>query len=216
MFSVAARDIIETDIIGVFTADGEVYGPWKDWEPSQISHHGRSCCELIREWVGNTDYSALNGGRPLSGPRWIRERFEWGPGKYPVYWCEVLKKPRLDCGVHAALAHEVFLRRGVRAYRAQFAQEFSGEATAHWRSGCENDGSVTGWIGDYVIYHEGCAVIANEGHIKLWDSSAGWWLDPRTCCGYGSVRAVRIASTRHERFRWERHTLNSNTWTELE
>src|SRR4030095_1086260 len=75
----------------------EVFKPWKDWEPSQISHHASRCCELVREWVGNMDFSALNGGKLQAGPRWIRQRFEWGPGTYPIHWCEVPNKSKLDC-----------------------------------------------------------------------------------------------------------------------
>ena len=211
MNSGAVKESIETITTGITTAD-ELYEPWLEWEPSPISHHGRSCCELVREWVGNTDYSVLNGGNAYSGPRWIRQRFGWGPGKYPVFWCEVLKKPTLDCGVHAALAHEAFLRRGVPAVRAQFIQEFSPDATAQWRSGCEIDGSITGWIGHDLIYHEGCAMVAEDNQVKLWDSSAGWWLDPETCRGYGAVRAVRISTSKALSFRWGRHTVTTNTW----
>lgn len=193
----------------------EIFEPWREWEPSQISHHGTMCCEIAREWLGATDYSVLNGGKFQSGPRWLRQRFDWGPSKYPVSWCEVLKKKKLDCGVHAALAHEVFTQRGVRSYRAQLVQEFTSTASDQWRLSWEKDEAVTAWIRDELIYHEGCAVECGEGRIKLWDSSAGWWMDPKTTSGYGSLRAVRIAAAREGSFIWGDHEIIANTWSVL-
>ena len=174
------------------------------------------CCEIAREWLGATDYSVLNGGKLQSGPRWLRQRFNWGPSKYPIFWCEVLKKDTVDCGVHAALAHEVFMQRGVRSYRVQLVQEFSTSSSDQWRLSWEKDGAVTAWISDELIYHEGCAVESGDGQIKLWDSSAGWWIDPKTTSGYGSLRAVRISSGGDETFQWGHHEIEANTWSALD
>ena len=52
----------------------DLFAPWVDWEPSQISHHARICCEIAREWIVATDFSSLNGGSVRSGPRWLRTR----------------------------------------------------------------------------------------------------------------------------------------------
>ena len=194
-----------------------LFNPWEQWRPSPISHHGGACCEIAREWVAATDFALLNGGSRLTGPRWLRQRFEWGPGTYPIFWCEVLKKKKLDCGVHAALAHEVFTRRGVKSFRAQLVQEFSPDAATQWQSAWTNDKAVTDWISDEYIYHEGCAVEVRENRLKLWDSSAGCWIDPKTTNGYGSVRAVRIASKiTSNGFHWGAHSITTNTWIELE
>jgi hypothetical protein len=217
MYLDAGREITETAVehVTISAAPKEVFEQWKEWRPAQISHHGRICCEYVREWVGNTDFSALNGGKLEAGPRWIRQRFEWGPGKYPIYWCEILKRSKLDCGVHATLAHEAFTRRGIKAFRTQLVQEFSPCATAQWRSGCDKNDTAPTWIGDDVIYHEGCSVVGSGGRLKLWDSSAGWWIDPNTVTGYGSLRAVRIVATHAETFQWGNHLLQTNEWTSL-
>ena len=45
-----------------------VYEHWRDWQPSQISHHLKLCCEIAREWITATDFSALNGDGALTGP----------------------------------------------------------------------------------------------------------------------------------------------------
>ena len=192
----------------------EIFGPWKNWEPSRISHHGTFCCEIVREWLGHTDFSVLNGGKLQSGPRWLRQRFDWGPSTYPVHWCEVLKKKVLDCGIHAALAHEVFTHRGLKSYRAQLVQEFSSSASSQWQLNWEKNEAITEWIGDELIYHEGCALVVCEDQVKLWDSSAGWWMDPRTTSGYGSLRAVKIsAGDGAPDLSWGRHVLRPNEWT---
>ena len=197
-------------------SDLTVYEPWKDWEPSRVSHHGAMCCEIAREWIIDTDFSVLNGANPLTGPRWLRQRFEWGPGVYPLHWCEVPKKTALDCGILAAISYELFTHRGVRAFRAQLVQEFADSASAHWRSAWEGDSAITAWIEGKVIYHEGCAVIGRSNEIKLWDSSAGWWVDPKTTSGYGSILAVKISANEDiTDLQWGHHRLTTNRWTEL-
>jgi hypothetical protein len=192
-----------------------IFAPWEGWEPSRIAHHGAKCCEIAREWVVNTDYSALNGADALTGPRWLRERFDWGPGLYPINWCDVLKKSALDCGVLAALSWEIFTQRGVRTFRAQLVQEFAESAVDHWRTAWESDAAITAWINGNIIYHEGCAVLTGPNEIKLWDSSAGWWIDPKTTGGYGSLLAIRISAHDSPDLRWGEHVLESNRWIEL-
>ena len=193
-----------------------IFKTWELWRPSPISHHGNACCEIAREWVAATDFALLNGGNKLTGPRWIRNRFDWGPGTYPIFWCKVLKKKKLDCGVHAALAHEVFTRRGVKSHRAQLVQEFSSDAATQWHSAWKSGRALTDWISDEYIYHEGCAVDVGDNRLKLWDSSAGCWIDPKTTSGYGSVRAVRIASKiTSNGLSWGAHSITTNTWMEL-
>ncbi len=153
----------------------------------------------------------------MAGPRWLRQRFDWGPGIYPIFWCEVLKKKKLDCGVHAALAHEVFTRRGIRSLRVQLVQEFSTDAASQWSSAWKFDKAVTDWIRDDHIYHEGCAVHVGKNRLKLWDSSAGCWIDPKTTNGYGSVRALRIASRETGNgLYWGPHPITTNTWIVLD
>ena len=193
-----------------------VYDRWKDWEPSRVSHHGAMCCEIARELIVDADFSFLNGANPMTGPRWLRQRFEWGPGVYPLHWCEIPKKNALDCGILAALSYELFTHRGVRAFRAQLIQEFADSAAAHWRSSWEEDSAITAWIAGQVIYHEGCAILDRSNELKLWDSSSGWWIDPKTTRGYGSILGLKISS--HEiiqDLKWGNHCLDTNRWMEL-
>ncbi len=74
------------------------------------------------------------------------------------------------------------------------------------------------WIGDDVIYHEGCAVLMPDGRVQLWDASAAWWVNPAQTAGYGSLAAVKIwtgADSQHLSLQWGTRSLVANEWTVL-
>ena len=190
-----------------------IYEPWADWAPSQISHHGKLCCEIAREWVTAADHSYRGDIDPATGPRWLRHRFKWGPSSYPIHWCEAVRRKTLDCGALAALSHEVFSARGICSLRAQFVQRFSSTAASSWWNNWALAGAPTDWIKGELIYHEGCAVAVGAEEIKVWDSSAGWWIDPSLKSGYGSLAAIRVWSFDQERYRWGPHEIVPNSWT---
>ena len=194
---------------------GEVYGKWADWLPSQISHHGAMCCEVTREWVTAMDFSELGGADVLTGPRWLRQRFNWGCSTFPIYWCEAVRRDTLDCGALAALSHEVFLSRSVKSVRVQLVQKFTENATAQWSSSWHDGNTELEWVHNDLIYHEGCAIVLADNRIKVWDSSAGWWIDTKQRDGYGSVLALRIAAPvggAEVNFQWGNHSLAANKW----
>ena len=181
-------ELNETDFVDA----GAAAEHWRDWPASTISHHGRPCCDVAREWFLATDYSQLNAGSRLTGPRWVRHKYKWGPSRWPIHWCEAVREETLDCGALAALAHEVFAARGLVSLRAQFIQQFTEDATRQW---CERWGCAdvpVRWIRDDVIYHEGCAVVLGDRELKVWDASAGWWVSPKQFGGYGGLVAIRI------------------------
>ncbi len=191
---------------------------WRDCPPSAIQHHGRLCCRIAREWLFSTDYGQLNGEHPLTGPRWLRLKYKWGPSRWPLHWCEAVEEKTLDCGAHAALAHEVFTARGVASYPAQFIQQYSADSTRHWQKKWDADEVPTRWISDDLIYHEGCAVVARDNEIKLWDSSAGWWVNPKQAGGYGGLLALRVWAAQGEHaahFKWGAHRIAPNHWQEI-
>jgi hypothetical protein len=195
-----------------------VFDDWKDWHPSQISHHGALCCEIAREWITATDHSALNGDCVFTGPRWLRQKFNWGASTFPIYWCEAVRKKTLDCGALAALAHEVFVVRGVRCSRVQLVQKFSAVATSQWTNSWSEDSAPLAWIRDDLIYHEGCAIETGGKNIKVWDASAGWWVDSKPANGYGALLAIRLSGLNvlpGENFTWGEHTIKADEWMEI-
>jgi hypothetical protein len=194
----------------------EVYKKWENWHPSLISHHGDMCCEIAREWITAMDFSELNGGDLLTGPRWLRQKFKWGCSTFPIFWCEAVRKNTLDCGALAALAYEIFLNRGVRSVRAQIVQKFSLDSTGQWTSNWHDGNTPLNWVNDDLIYHEGCALILPGNEIKIWDASAAWWVDPKQRNGYGSVVAVKLTAPSSKDAKpelvWGTHLFAPNIW----
>lgn len=192
---------------------------WENFTASSISHHGERCCEVARQWLLAMDFSQLHGATPLTGPRWLRQKFKWGPSPWPIYWCEVVRRKTIDCGALGALAHQIFLARGVRSFTAQFILEFTEDSAEQWLAAWK-PACTTGlnWVRRELIYHEGCAVAAKGGELKLWDATASWWIDPKQFRGYSAVRAVRIfdtTSTSETEFRWGAHRIRPNRWCEI-
>jgi hypothetical protein len=199
-------------------SEENVYETWKDWPASEISHHGKMCCEMAREWVTGNDFSELNGASVLTGPRWLRQKFIWGASSFPICWCEAVQKKMLDCGALAALACEVFRSRGVKTLRVQMVQRFSDVSTFQWANSWSDGSAPLKWTHKDLIYHEGCAIITANKELKTWDASAGWWVDPKAKDGYGSLLAVRLSSIippAETHFRWGDHTLPMDQWTKL-
>lgn len=219
MYLDAVSKVKETNFIDTngngFHNSPEVFAKWKDWHPSVISHHGSMCCEIAREWITATDFSELGGGSVFTGPRWLRQKFKWGCSTFPIYWCEAVRKKTLDCGALAAMAHEVFTVRGVKCFRVQMVQKFSREATKQWTANWLEADTNPRWIDEDLIYHEGCAIELPEGEIKIWDASAGWWVDSKSGGGYGAMLAVRLSTADFNQkkcFNWGGVTIKSNCW----
>ena len=198
------------------SASDGVFNKWQDFPISRISHHGQMCCEIAREWLNAMDFSQLNSGSNLTGPRWIRQKYNWGPTTWQIHWCEVVRQTSLDCGAQAALANEVFASRNVKSYPVQLVQEFSTDATNQWAHKWNGAETSDFWINENLIYHEGCAVkTGNENEIKLWDASAAWWINPKQSGGYGGLRAVRLFADDSTEFKWGEHRISANQWQEI-
>ena len=194
------------------------FARWENFPVSHLSHHGQSCCETARQWFRGMDFAQLNGGGLMGGPRWIRQKYHWGPSVWPLYWCEALNTDIIDCGAHAALAQEAFEARGLTSFRAQFIQSYGDRAVDQWRTRWGQDEASDHWLGDGYIYHEGNALLVDEDEVKLWDGSAGCWLNPAHTKGYGSIRAIRVSISKPKEslgIRWGPHRLSINQWQDL-
>ena len=212
--AVKERDELQTEASAPDRLPGN---KWRHFPISTLSHHGEACCDVARRWIVAMDFAQLNGGDRLSGPRWLRARYEWGPSPWPMHWCELVERKVIDCGAHSALAHAAFEGRGVTAFRAQFIQSYSPDAQAQWRTKWGAEQVSDHWLGeDSAIYHEGNAILAGYDEVKLWDSSAGHWLNPRHVEGYGSLSAVRLfadgALGGGDGLRWGEHRIKPNAW----
>ena len=191
---------------------------WQHFPASYMSHHGEACCDIAREWMLGNDYSQLNAGDVLTGPRWLRQKFAWGPSHWPLYWCDAVERKTLDCGALAALSRELFIGRGVESHPAQLIQQYSDDAARHWHKNWEGDGASAHWIEDDLIYHEGCAVVAPGGEIKIWDSTASWWVNPRQFGGYAGLLVLLVFALAEQAspfFRWGTHCIVPYEWQNI-
>lgn len=214
MYLVAAES---GDIAGAGdVARKAIHDRWADFPISILSHHGADCCESARSWLCNMDFAQLNGSDRASGPRWIRKQYEWGPSAWPLHWCEALGSDVIDCGAHSALAHEAFRARGLTAFRVQFVQSYDARAVAQWRTKWQSENVSDHWLGQGHIYHEGNALLVGDDEVKLWDGSAGHWLNPAQTRGYGSILALRLFSEGADEtppaLRWGSHHFPPDVW----
>lgn len=192
---------------------------WETFPYSRLSHHGLACCAIAREWVVANDFAQLNGAPLESGPRWLREKYKWGPSSWPMHWCEVLERDTIDCGAHAALALELFTARGLAAFPVQLVQEYSRDATEQWRAGWQAEDVSCHWLDGEHIYHEATAVLVKD-ELKIWDGSAGSWVNPRQSgSGYGAVVALRLFADGNaaeaRSLRWGGRPVAANAWVQI-
>ncbi|HEV2915347.1 MAG TPA: hypothetical protein VGX92_18855 [Pyrinomonadaceae bacterium] len=218
MFSAGDKEVIEVNESD-FVDTAAAIEKWQHFPSSVILHHGKRCCRIAREWIFSMDYSQLSGEDPLAGPRWIRQKYKWGPSTWPISWCEAVEQKTLDCGALAALAHEVFTVRGVKSYPTQLIQQYDEDTTRHWHRKWDGNEASVHWIKEDLIYHEGCAVISRNNEIKVWDASASWWINPKQFGGYGGLLVLRLFAPQAEAstvFNWGPHKIVPNHWQKVE
>lgn len=188
---------------------------WEKKQPSTISDHGKHCCLVAREWLLAMDRSLLADANPISAPCWIREKYDWGPSQWPLYWCEIMELNTLDCGGFAALAREIFVNRGIVTFPVQLIQRFSEQAAHHWRQRWLKAGQSADWIIGPYVYHEACAIVVYKNYIKIWDPTDNLWIYPNQSTGYGVTLAVRVIFTDMSTFIWNDCQIRSNQWTKV-
>jgi hypothetical protein len=196
----------------------EALGRWSNCLPSVILHHGKACCSIAREWLFATDHSLLNGHPNLMGPRWVRQRYNWGPSQWPMAWCHAVEQKSLDCGALAALSHDLFAARGIRCHSVQLIQQYTEETASHWLKKWTDHTASTHWIEGGLIYHEACAVEVARNEIKLWDPTAGCWVNPKQFGGYGSILAVRVTASFQDvadSFIWGEQRISCGNWNKI-
>ena len=193
---------------------------WEHFPYSCLSHHGGACCDIAREWVLAMDFAQLNGADLSTGPRWLRVKYKWGPSPWPMHWCEVVRRKVIDCGAHAALSHELFAARGLIALPVQLVQRYGEDAVAQWRRSWSKEEVSCHWLDGEHIYHEATALLVDDEQVKIWDGSAGSWVNPRQSCGgYGSPVAVRLFADAEfvapQGFAWGERRIAANVWNQL-
>jgi hypothetical protein len=183
---------------------------WRTKPVSRILSHGM-CCHMAREWLVSMDKSMLRDNNPLSGPKWLREKYEWGPVSWPLYWCEAVRSDHLDCGALAAISRELFLARGIVCLPVQMIQRYPPHVVQHWVSMWSRAGMPATWVEGTLVYHEACAVVRQGNVVEVWDPVEACWLDPSTK-GYGAIMALKVSFSELHYIVWRGRCFPTNTW----
>ena len=187
------------------------WAPWAARHCSTLSHHGTDCCVTARAWFLAMDRSHWRG---QGAPSWIRRRYEWGPTRWPLHWCEAVDAEELCCGAHAALSIEAFRGRGIDALPAQLVQRYQTHDVPHWHSRWTRGGANPEWASGGFAYHEVCAVI-DDGRLSVWNPTATAWVSPDHRSGYTSIAAIRVQhpSPDERTVTWGSLALPLGVWT---
>jgi hypothetical protein len=164
---------------------------------------------------------ALQGpASAIAGPRWIRDRFAWGPSSWPLHWCEAVESAQLDCGALSALTREIYLQRDVAAVAAQVIQRYSAQTVAHWRRKWRTGFGYFDWLAEDLIYHEVVGVLLNGAVVKIWDPSNACWIAHDHTRGYGATLEIRLMPPSPALggavVHWGDRQLRLGSWNDLE
>ena len=175
---------------------------WFEHPASEIIHHDDSCCEEARLWflsyARSMEIGSLNQFR-LKTPSWLCQHYTWGPSRWPIFWCELVKQDMIDCGVFAALAREIFTAQGHKVYPAQALLSYTRNCTQHWRGQwnetwveqSDDVGEAFPWVGNVLVYHELVVLEMDDGTAKFYDPTNAVWYDPHQRLGFASIIAVK-------------------------
>ena len=163
-------------------------------KPSRISDHGTSCCTNAKRWLRAFDRSAAFSDGNWRPPTWVRERYSWGPLRWPIAWCQIPDSEVLDCGGLAGIATEVFRMRRESASQIQLVLRYSPLVAAGWRVMWEHAGESGDWVRGGLCYHEATAV-ARAGRVSIWDPTENRWIEPdvATTASASGVVALNLA-----------------------
>ena len=192
---------------------------FKDFSPSELSHHAKPCCRQARSWFLAMDLSLRK--QSSSPPVWIRNRYEWGPCRWPLYWCEVIRSHSLDCGALAALAREAWRARDISVFPCQLIQHVDRWTVAHRRSVWEKAGCSPEWAVGDLFYHEACAILRN-GVLALWDPTVNITIEHSPRGTYGRVVAIKICQPAYahahapDSLRWSTVDVPHGRWVKID
>lgn len=149
-------------------------------------------------------------------PRWLTDRFSWGPVDHPISWCELRDDIAIDCGTHAAIARNLLEVSGEKTVAVQLIEQYTPNTIDQWREewGSDHDS----WLGGSQAYHEVIGVVDNETLI-IYDPLDGQERRP-VFNGYGSISSIRVIDLyNHDvnsSLNWSGYTVPVGSWWEPE
>jgi hypothetical protein len=186
-----------------------------DRPASTLSNHEARCCQAAQGWIGAMARSLAHGA---VGPSWVTARWRWGPGSWPLAWCEAVRRTELDCGALAHLAEAALQETGRSVVRVQLIESHSAEQCEQWAVRWQSVPEAPPWIWGSLVYHEAAGVLSGE-ELRLWDPTDGRWRDPAGEAG--KLRAIRLVrasegSEPPDSLNWAGQTLQRGRWTTLD
>ncbi len=130
-----------------------------------LTHPSGRCCSRVHSWFKAMAYSY--GIMNLGLPYWLHDQWEWGPSKWPMYWCEILKNKTIDCGVFAELAEVALKETGQKTMRVQSIEEYSSDVCQNWEHLWSSADCCGDWINGIFVYHEMVGLVHED--LKIWD-----------------------------------------------
>ena len=192
----------------------ELAGAWP--ESSVPIIHG-SCCLVAREWMRGMDQSLSRSDvGHVTRPLWLRERYEWGPRRWPMAWCDFPDSDTLDCGAFSAVTTDLYRVRGESASTVQLIFRYPQQTVDMWHALWSSAGCTPHWIRGHHIYHEATALFRPDGTIEIWDSSVNKHLSSRDLTG-NPIVAIRVfADAPQSHLQWDRNPVTNGEWCWLD
>lgn len=183
--------------------------------PSYLSHHGLACCRRAHAWF--TAFAVARRQRGERPPSWLRNEFEWGPHRWPHYWCQISPGSTQDCGAFASLTRAAFAAYGVDTVAVQLLENFPERTRRDWCATWTRAGIDPAWCAGPSVYHEAVGLI-DSGVLRIWD--------PLECSfrsfenGYGQIVGLRVhaewpASGVSGNLNWDGVSISIGEWVSL-
>lgn len=185
-----------------------------DRPASMLASHEARCCQVAQGWIRAMARSLTHDA---IGPSWVTARWCWGPGRWPLAWCEAVRRTELDCGALAHLAEVALQEAGQTVIRVQLVELHTAEQCEQWAVRWQSVPEAPQWIWGNLVYHEAVGVLAGA-ELRLWDPTDGRWRGPAGEAG--KLRAIRLVRTSEgpeppDSLNWTGRTLPIGRWTPL-
>ncbi len=163
----------------------------EDRPVSELTCHDARCCRRVGAWLrAMARATIVDRG---SEPRFLKERWAWGPVSWPLSRCEAITRRSLDCGALAHLAAEAFAAAGRQVIRIQLVEVASRKQSEQWQARWQVVHGHQRWIWEDLVYHEAVAVVESSS-LRLWDPTDGGWQVAPPAPASRDILAIRARS----------------------
>ena len=197
---------------------GDVLRSLEHQPVSTFLDHDAPCCRQARAWFSVMSRNADRQSAAEPAP--VTRRWQWGPCAWPLWWCQAVRAPELDCGGLAHLAHVSLQESGHHVVRIQLVQRIAAGRTEHWAARWSALPGMPTWIWDDLTYHETVGVLTGSS-LRLWDPVEHCWRSRTTPTELSRIVAIRVMPVGSLATRaplvtvvWQTQALELQRWTE--